>query len=607
MKDTAAPKDIEPLTGADHFLSWEDLDPEDRLERILHNEVTSEWFLPRHLDVLAGYYPVPHIWGQIIETFRSYHGVARNLDKAVVAWRQAQQETPPTAGAPATPAPAGTVWDQAITIAAFCQQDEEEIPADARDLIIAGCITLIAAPRASGKTLVMYFLALALALGGTFRGEQLPKRRVLLVDRDNPPALSRKRFRLLGGDQVEGMKLLTRDKAPPLTDAAAWATFPVEQYAVVIIDSLSAATEGVSEKEGKETQQYLAVLKDLAQRGPAILVLDNTNKAAVSIRGRGEKTAAADIVYEARNITGWTPTQGGDWWESLPDGGEHAWQQRASRHKGQAVLRLAFVSTKFRGGADPAPFALEIDTRQEPWTLADITDEIATAGVEAAQEQSRQERYQLTQASAALVQALRQRAPRPIYKREAELLLQTQGLTKRVAKMLLEVGGNRDLYPEGQWVLRALTNERGNPVAVSLTDVPEAAAQTFVQNPVGEGESGPNNLNTNPASHDATSDFLISDTRMKPSGPNNAPRNTSNQADESNAVFGPPHEHSMDEIDTYRKSENTGVAEGGGISATHPPSSDKKNHTHAEPDEEPCLHEHVDDLGSCNDCGQEVT
>jgi hypothetical protein len=32
---------------------------------------------------------------------------------------------------------------------------------------------------------------------------------------------------------------------------------------VVLIDSLGAATEGVSEKEGRQTQEFLATLKDL--------------------------------------------------------------------------------------------------------------------------------------------------------------------------------------------------------------------------------------------------------------------------------------------------------------------------------------------------------
>ena len=182
------------------------------------------------------------------------------------------------------------------------------------------------------------------------------RRRVALVDRDNPPALVRKRLRWLGAHQVTGLTVFTRDKAPPLTDAEAWAAFPVDQFDVVIVDSIGAATEGVSEKEGKQTQQYLATLKDLAQRGPAILGLDNTNKAALNYRGRGEKGDAVDILYEARNITGWTPTQGADWWEDLPDFGEHTWQQRASRRKGQQVLRIAFVPANSGWRIDPEPF-----------------------------------------------------------------------------------------------------------------------------------------------------------------------------------------------------------------------------------------------------------
>ena len=79
--------------------------------------------------------------------------------------------------------------------------------------------------------------------------------------------------------------MFTRDKAPPLTDAQAWSAFPADQFDVVIVDSIGAAAEGVSEKEGKQTQQFLATLKGLAHRGPAILGLDNTNKAALNYRG----------------------------------------------------------------------------------------------------------------------------------------------------------------------------------------------------------------------------------------------------------------------------------------------------------------------------------
>ena len=147
--------------------------------------------------------------------------------------------------------PAQSPWAQAQTAEAFLTHEDEDIKADARDLLVPGCVTLVAAPAASGKTLVALYLAVALAEGGVFRGQQLPTRRVLLVDRDNPPALIKKRLRWLGADKVTNLKVLTRTQAPPLTDAPAWAAFPAEDYEVVMVDSIGAATEGVSEKEGK--------------------------------------------------------------------------------------------------------------------------------------------------------------------------------------------------------------------------------------------------------------------------------------------------------------------------------------------------------------------
>ena len=69
----------------------------------------------------------------------------------------------------------------------------------------------------------------------------------------------------------------------------------------------------------------------------------------------------------------------------------------------------------------------------------------------------------------ALVCALRERPPgRPMLKCEAETFLCAQGLRQKVARTLLTKGGNHDVYPEGPWVLRALPDARGNPIAVSL-------------------------------------------------------------------------------------------------------------------------------------------
>ena len=125
---------------------------------------------------------------------------------------------------------------------------------------------------------------------------------------------------------------------------------------------------------------------------------------------RGWRADAVDILYECRNITGWVPPPGGEWWEHLPDFGEHTWQERATRRKGQAVMRVAFIPTKFRLGIEPEPFVLAINTQQEPWTLADVTETMAAEGERAAEETSRQERAKIAVAEETLVRAITARS-----------------------------------------------------------------------------------------------------------------------------------------------------------------------------------------------------
>jgi hypothetical protein len=564
---------------------WEDLSLIEQQERMLTEFTPPQWLTDEGLVVGAILYQKgARLW---------YHWKAQAKERGVdiYGYQRAVEQLltdlgfTPTPEAPAAsgdpPLRGKALWDQALSAAEFIAQHEAEIPADARDLLLPGCITVIAAPRASCKSLVALYLAVALAQGGTFRGEQVPKRRVLLVDRDNAPALIKKRLAWLGADTLPYPKVLTRTQAPPLTDAEAWAACPVEDYDVIIVDSLGTSTEGVSEKEGKQTQLYLATLKDLAMRGPAILVLDNTNKAGLNYRGRGEKGDAVDIIYEARNITGWTPTHGGNWWEDLPDFGEHTWQERATRRTGQTVLHIAFVPSKFRGGLDPEPFVLAIDTTQAPWTLDDITEDIATAGQRAAEETARLERAKLLAAETALCAAIGARDPaQPMLKREAENFLCAHGLRQKVARTLLMSGGNRDIYPQGRWVLRDIPGVRGKPTGVYLA---------------GEEDHNQNNPHPKSPHADAGSDPLISVDGSTPSNQNTTPLQPAENLGETSTLFGLQPGYTPTEINLNIDKENGWCPGGGIISVGDPPSNDIA---------EPCLHEHVNDLGVCNDCGE---
>jgi len=367
--------------------------------------------------------------------------------------------------------PTQSPWAFAQTADDFLAIREEDLDATVKDFVIAGCTTIVSAPRGSGKTFVALFLGVALATGGIFRMERLARQRVLLVDRDNAPALIRQRLRNLGATGLTTLKVLTRETAPPLTNKEAWAQFPAEDYDVLIVDSISAFTEGVSEKEGKQTQEFVATLKNLALRGLAILALANTNKAGVNIRGRGEQSDAVDIVYEARNITGWDPDDGPYWWENLPEAGEHAWQHNTTRRMQGAALRIAFVPTKFRLGVQPSPFCLEMDTTQTPWTMTDVTEQVTHDATQALRERKSAERQKLEAAARALAHELRSRsADTPMLKHDAEQFLRDQGhVTRRQARNLLENGFNHDLFADGLWVLREIAGRRGHPVGVYLT------------------------------------------------------------------------------------------------------------------------------------------
>jgi hypothetical protein len=203
-------------------------------------------------------------------------------------------------------------------------------------------------------------------------------------------------------------------------------------------------------------------LKDLARKGPSLLLLDNTNKAGENYRGRGEKADAVDVLYEVRDITGWTPESSEDWWLSLPEAGDHAWQARASRRRGQTRLRLAFIPSKFRLGIEPQPFAIELDLSGPHYTLADITDRLTDAAAEAARLRRDALQQQFEQASNALVAELKKFPDDgPMLKRAAEDFLMTQGLSKRIARNLIE-----QAYLGIKWTLRPIPGRKGHPIGV---------------------------------------------------------------------------------------------------------------------------------------------
>jgi hypothetical protein len=355
-------------------------------------------------------------------------------------------------------------WAQAKDAPSFLAEEEKEFQGLAKDLLAPGAITLLAAPRGLGKTQVCHSVAVALATGGQFRGEQVQSVRVLLLDRDNPEPVIKGRLRAWGAAQAQNLCVLTRQSAPDLKDKAAWKHFPVEEYDVLIVDSVGSSTEGITEKEGKQTTEVLATLVDLARKNIAILLLQNTTKDAVNLKGRGEWADRADIIYEVRDATGLIPSGKKPWWQELPEAGEAAWAERSARRKGRIDFRLAFVPSKFRLAAEPEPFCLELTLpKGAPWTLHDVTADVLQAGEAAKTQQAKTKKEHLEKAAKALAQVVKDRAATdaPLLKTEAETFLcREHNLTHKAAREVITTNDGQ------RWKLQKLEGQKGNPQAL---------------------------------------------------------------------------------------------------------------------------------------------
>lgn len=344
-------------------------------------------------------------------------------------------------------------WAKAASAKDFIAAAPAEIDWLLRDFAVRGGVTVLASPRGLGKTQITLALAIAKARGTEFRGEVLSAGRVLYLDRDNPPSELRRRLKAWGADQIDRLDILTRDDCPPLTDAAAWSSFPLRQYELVILDSLSAATEGVREGDGGETGKALASLLDIARKGPAVMVLANTRRDGAVLRGSGVIQDRADIIFEIRDATGLKLQPGKESWiDSLPEATDASWSGRAKRRMQRDRYRLAVVPTKFRVGEEPASFVLEIALPEDsPWSITDVTEEVEREfeSVKGEADLSRQREVDAAVDGLKLLIAQRFSAGTPIGATEAVEILVKNGMPRDSARQIRDKRIGRDWLRTG--------------------------------------------------------------------------------------------------------------------------------------------------------------
>jgi Bifunctional DNA primase/polymerase, N-terminal/AAA domain len=313
----------------------------------------------------------------------------------------------------------------------FLADDGAEVEPVYEPLLYLETITEIFSPRGLGKSVFATHVAIALAQKG---------KRVLCIDRDNPRRVIRERLRAWGAHKgLANLKIISREKCPPLTRADLWVQFPYGDFDVVILDSFDSMAEGVGEQDSAKPSRAIAPILDIARRenGPAMLVLGNCVKSAQHSRGSGVVEDRADIVFEVRDATDFHPSGSKPWVEELPAQGASDWVSRSARRKLRQQFRLAFICTKFRLGEEPEPFILEINTVTEPWSLRYVTDEADREGAEARERRTREK----ADATRVAIEALRveivrreQAGEAVILKTQAEGFLTQRGFKRKTAR-----------------------------------------------------------------------------------------------------------------------------------------------------------------------------
>jgi hypothetical protein len=275
-----------------------------------------------------------------------------------------------------------------------------------------------------------------------------------------------------GADGVLTLKVISREKCPPLTIPDKWAQFPYADYDIVIVDSIDSMAEGVGEQDSGKPAKAIAPLLDICHRenGPAVLLLGNTIKSAAHSRGSGIVEDRADIVYELRDGTDFKPTGAKPWIEELPAQGAADWMARSARRKGRTVFRVALIATKFRDAEEPAPRMLEINVTDALWTVVDVTASIDEQGESERLRKANEKAAKHSEGVALLIAEIGRRANTgqpAILKKDAEDFLVAAKYTRKDARAIMA----------SDPIVAVARGGKGNPLELHVSMKEVAAAE----------------------------------------------------------------------------------------------------------------------------------
>jgi predicted ATP-dependent serine protease len=166
------------------------------------------------------------------------------------------------------------------------------------DLIPETGVTLLTGDSGCGKSTLTLALAGAVAHGKQFLGRKTIQRDVLIVDRENSPAIHLERLHRLRIAETPRLRIWgTWNDHEPDASSSALIDY-AKRNPLIVIDSLVAFHPG-SEQDSSETRKYMNGFRRLAAKGATVLVIHHIGKSesAQHYRGSSDIKASVDSAF----------------------------------------------------------------------------------------------------------------------------------------------------------------------------------------------------------------------------------------------------------------------------------------------------------------------
>ncbi|MBI3485259.1 MAG: AAA family ATPase, partial [Acidobacteria bacterium] len=166
-------------------------------------------------------------------------------------------------------------------------------------MIPSGAVTLVAGESGTYKTFLAHCLARGVAEGSTFLGRKCVARKVLYLDRENPPALVRERATLLRLPSTDELKIWGAwlDDPPPLLGDPRLLEYAAQHAPLMVFDSFIRFHE-MDENSASAMALVMGAARALANAGSSVVILHHKPKGDGShYRGSSDIRAGVDVAY----------------------------------------------------------------------------------------------------------------------------------------------------------------------------------------------------------------------------------------------------------------------------------------------------------------------